>query len=206
MRVTLPAKGETRDRWLTRQEAAKLLMACWRHREAQVRHRGPNKGQKLPTDKRPLRHLARFILIGLYTGTRAAAIASASPSAQEGRSFVDLDNGHFLSPRAGQASHQKETAPSSDPNTLTGTSPALEGEGHRTGTFRRVEWKAVKSVKTAFRSAVTLAGLPGRITPHTLRHTAATWLMQLGVGEWQASGFFGMNVEDSAQRVRPPSP
>jgi len=53
----------------------------------------------------------------------------------------------------------------------------------------------VKSVKTAFRSAVALAGLPGRITPHTLRHTAATWLMQLGVGEWQASGFLGMNVE-----------
>ncbi len=32
-------------------------------------------GKVIVTDKRPLRHLARFILLGLYTGTRAAAIA-----------------------------------------------------------------------------------------------------------------------------------
>ena len=91
VRVVLPAKGFPRDRWLTREEAAKLLWACWRCREMQIRHRGPDKGQKLATDKQPLRHLARFILIGLYTGTRAAAIAAASPVAQQGRSFVDLD-------------------------------------------------------------------------------------------------------------------
>ena len=31
--------------------------------------------------------------------------------------------------------------------------------------------------------------------PHTLRHTAATWLMQLGVDFWVASGYLGMTVE-----------
>ena len=31
-------------------------------------------------------------------------------------------------------------------------------------------------------------------TPHTLRHTAATWLMQLGVDFWVASGYLGMTV------------
>jgi hypothetical protein len=35
----------------------------------------------------------------------------------------------------------------------------------------------VVSVKTAFNHAVKLAGLWGRVTPHTLRHTAATWLV-----------------------------
>jgi hypothetical protein len=71
VRVTLPAKGPPRDRWLTRDEAAKLIRACWRYREQQTIHRGRRKGLLITTDKRPLRHLARFILIGLYTGTRA---------------------------------------------------------------------------------------------------------------------------------------
>jgi Phage integrase family len=35
----------------------------------------------------------------------------------------------------------------------------------------------------------------GRVTPHTLRHTAATWLMQRGVPIWQAAGFLGMSAE-----------
>jgi hypothetical protein len=70
-----------RDRWLTRSEAAALIWACWRYRELQTIHRGKNKGQKIATVKRRLRHIARFILIGQYTGTRAGAIASASPDA-----------------------------------------------------------------------------------------------------------------------------
>jgi integrase len=177
VRVTLPPKGKPRDRWLTRQEAAKLLMACWRYRETQVRHRGSNKGQKLPTDKRPLRHLARFILIGLYTGTRAASIASASPIVQEGRSFVDLDNGVFYRLAQGKQATKKRQPPVPIPTRLLAHLRRWKSKGIAHEHF--VEWngKPVKSVKTAFRSAVKLAGLPGSITPHTLRHTAATWLM-----------------------------
>jgi hypothetical protein len=32
-------------------------------------------------------------------------------------------------------------------------------------------------------------------TPHTLRHTAATWLMQRGVPIWQAAGYLGMSAQ-----------
>jgi flagellar biosynthesis GTPase FlhF len=35
------------------------------------------KGQKVATGKRPLRQLARFILVGIYSGSRAGAIAAA---------------------------------------------------------------------------------------------------------------------------------
>lgn len=47
------------------------------------------------------------------------------------------------------------------------------------------EWNGagVKSVKTGFKTAVREAGpslVEGNVTPHTLRHTAATWLMQQG--------------------------
>jgi integrase len=57
---------------------------------------------------------------------------------------------------------------------------------------------AVKSVKSGFRSAVRIAGLSAgaaNVTPHTLRHTAATWLMQRGIDPWKAAGFLGMSVE-----------
>ena len=60
-----------------------------------------------------------------------------------------------------------------------------------------VEWngRPVKSIKTGFKTALRLAKLSGRISPHTLRHTAATWLMQNGVDKWEAAGFLGMSVE-----------
>lgn len=44
--VWLPQKGKPRERWITRSEAAKLIWACWRHREAQT-----HKGNKAPTTK-----------------------------------------------------------------------------------------------------------------------------------------------------------
>jgi Phage integrase family len=60
-----------------------------------------------------------------------------------------------------------------------------------------VEWngKPVKSVKTAFKTALRLAKVSGQISPHTLRHTAATWLLQNGIDKWEAAGFLGMSVE-----------
>ena len=60
-----------------------------------VIHCGKNKGIKIKTGKYTLRHVARFILIGLYTGTRASAIAAASPRKKEGHAYVDLDSGLY---------------------------------------------------------------------------------------------------------------
>jgi integrase len=33
------------------------------------------------------------------------------------------------------------------------------------------------------------------VVRHSLRRTAATWLMQAGVDMWEAAGWFGMTVE-----------
>jgi hypothetical protein len=71
VKVSLPEKGEPRDKWLTRSDAAKLIWICWRYREMQKKSRRPMEDVKVPTAKRPLRHLARFILLGIYSGTRA---------------------------------------------------------------------------------------------------------------------------------------
>jgi integrase len=195
VRVTLPQKGQPRDRWLTRSEAAKLIWACWRYREKQTAHRGRQKGRLIATDKRPLRHLARFVLIGLYTGTRASAIASASPYRRDGHSFVDLDQGIFYRLAIGRRATNKRQTPTPIPPRLLAHMRRWVRRGVVTSHF--VEWQGVpvKSVKTGFKHAVSLAGLWGKVTPHTLRHTAATWLMQRGVPIWQAAGYLGMSAE-----------
>jgi integrase len=195
VRVALPPKGAPRDRWLTRAEAARLLWACWRYRETQTVHRGRYRGCKIETEKRPLRHLARFILIGLYTGTRAGAIAAASPYRSLGNSFVDIDQGIFFRQAIGRRASKKRQPPAPIPARLLGHMRRWVRRGIVTSHF--VEWHGapVKSVKTAFNRAAKLAGLWGRVTPHTLRHTAATWLMQRGVPIWQAAGFLGMSSE-----------
>ncbi|TWA92531.1 tyrosine-type recombinase/integrase [Bradyrhizobium stylosanthis] len=195
VKITLPAKGEPRDKWLTRSDAAKLIWTCWRYREIQKLSRGPMKGQRVATDKRPLRHLARFILIGIYSGSRAGAIAAASPIPAVGRSFVDVDRGIYYRRRQGDARTNKRQPPVPIPPRLL----VHLRRWHRLNSHARhfVEFNGlpVTSVKTAFKSAVRLAGLGTGISPHTLRHTAATWLMQRGADPWQAAGYLGMSLD-----------
>jgi hypothetical protein len=70
-----------------------------------------------------------------------------------------------------------------------------------------VEWNGrpiTTSVKTGFASAVEGAKIE-HATPHTLRHTAATWLMQNGVEIREAAGFLGMSGAYSPHCLRTPS-
>ena len=67
--VVLPDERPARERWLTLSEAARLIRSAWRYREVQ-------KGK--PTDRRSRQHIAQFILVALYTGTRASAGASSA--------------------------------------------------------------------------------------------------------------------------------
>ena len=195
VRVSLPPKGEARDRWLTRKEAAALIWHCWRYREKQTLHSGKSKGGPVSTERRPLRHVARFILIGLYTGTRAGAIATASPYREPGRSYVDLDRGIFYRKAIGRRATKKRQTPAPIPPRLLVHMRRWALRRLIAACFVEFNGKPVASVKEGFQSGVRLAGLPGRVTPHTLRHTAATWLMQRGVPIWEAAGFLGMSPE-----------
>jgi integrase len=198
VKVWLPDKPKRRERWLTRDEAAALLWALYRYRETQTIHAGDRKGKKITTVRYPLRHIARFVLIGLYTGTRCAAIAAASPVRREGRSFVDLDRGTYFRLAQGRRGTKKRQPPAPIPARLL---------AHMRRWVRRaivkeffVEWrgKPVKRISKGFRHGVALARLSsegGRVVPHSLRHTAATWLMQGGIDIWAAAGFLGMTVE-----------
>jgi integrase len=194
VRIVLPKRGAPRDRWLTRSEAARLLWACWRTREVQTTRRGDlGCGVKVETARYPLRHLARFVLIALYTGTRPGAVLTASVLRGPGKSFIDLERGIFYRLAQGKRATAKRQPPVPIPPRLL----AHLRRWTRLGNFSElfVEWngKPVQSIKVGFKRAVSLARIPGRVTPHTLRHTAATWLMQAGVPIWEAAGFLGMS-------------
>jgi len=195
VRVTLPPRRPPRQRFLSRDEVAHLIWAAWRAREVQTVHRGPDLGQRRKTAKRPLAHIARFILLAVYTGTRASAIAAASTVRAEGRSFVDLDAGIFYRLAQGKTETNKRQPPVPIPPRLLAHLRRWHVKGIVGDRF--IEWNgaSVASIRTGFRSAVSKAGLSGKVTPHTLRHTAATWLMQAGVDLWEAAGFLGMSVQ-----------
>lgn len=50
------------------------------------------------------------------------------------------------------------------------------------------------SIRTGFNNAVERAGLEG-VTPHTLRHTRATHLLQQGVSPWAVAGLLGDTLQ-----------
>lgn len=50
-------------------------------------------------------------------------------------------------------------------------------------------------VRTGFAGIVRDGGLEVDATPHWLRHTCATWLMEADVPPWEAAGFTGMTTK-----------
>jgi integrase len=184
--VVLPEKVPARERWLTRAEAGRLLWAAWRARQI-MRDRD--------TQRAVGRHVARFILVGLYTGTRSSAICSAAFMPTIGRGHVDLERGIFYRRAIGRRQTKKRQPPVKLPARLL----AHLRRWHRLGFSRNavIEWNgaAVDSVRKGFAAAVKAASLDADVTPHILRHTCATWLMQKGVDLWDAAGFLGMTVQ-----------
>jgi hypothetical protein len=114
-----------------------------------------------------LQHVARFILIGLYTGSRAGAIAAASPFPEPGRSFVDLDRGIFYRRPIGKRATKKRQTPAPIPPRLLAHMRRWKSQKLIATCFVEFNGKPVSSVKKGFRSAVRLARLPGKVTPHT---------------------------------------
>jgi integrase len=188
--VVLPDRGESRVKWLRREEAARLLLAAYRYREVQ-------KG--FATGRRSLAHVARFILVGLYTGTRAGAICGAALAPTVGRGWVDLEAGVFYRRSIGRRETKKRQTPIRVPPRLL----CHLRRWARLGISKRyvVEWNGgpVKRINKGFRSARRLARLGEDVVPHSLRHTCATWLAQRGVPIHEICGFLGMTRETFEQ-------
>jgi integrase len=174
--VVLPEKPRARERWLTRSEAARLLWGAWRG----------GQGKR--------KHVARFILVGLYTGTRAGAICGAAIRPTVGRGYVDLEAGVFYRRASGAKETKKRQPPVRLPPRLLAHLRRWERCRKSKTAVVEFKGKAIERMAKAFRNTAIDAKLAD-VSPHILRHTAITWAMQGGADPWQVCGYFGITMD-----------
>lgn len=161
-----PEAPAPRDRWLTREEAARLLEGCRR------------------------RHLRLFVVVALHTAARGGAIRALAWSRVDlERRLVD-----FREPGRGRTAKGRAIVPINDP-----LAAALE-EARARSSSPLVLGGALGSVRHGIAAACRRAGLEG-VTPHTLRHTAATWMVQAGVSLDDVARFLGHSDTKMVRRV-----
>lgn len=180
VKVTMPDAGSPRERWLTRDEVARLLRVCLHYHA--LRDNGP-------IDRFPLKHVARFVLFCLYTGSRPGDALNTSFVAAPNCGRIDIDAGLYFRKPAGKIETKKRQPTTPLPPRLL----AHLRRWRRLGASAVVEWLGEPShrMRYAFRHAVELAGLGDDVVPYTLRHTAATWMLQNGVSTWVVAGYLG---------------
>ena len=162
-RIPMPPRPEGRIRWLTREEADKLIAGC----------RAP--------------HVRLFVTIALHTAARSSAILSLTWDR------VDLDRRLLDFREPGRAATRKRRVPVPINDTLA--TALREAQAAATCEYV-VEWAGdrIDRIKHGFHDAAARAELAG-VTPHVLRHTAVTWMLQAGVDPWEVAGLAGMTVE-----------
>ena len=171
--VTLPPKPDHKDRWLTRKEAAALLRASCH-------------------DPRCRLYLPLFILIGLYTGSRKGAILSLRwPQ-------VDLERGRIDFNPPGKRRTNKSRPIIPIPRGLHWFLRKARSRSTELGYVINKDGQPVDNIKRAFGTACKRAGLSD-VTPHTLRHTAGTWMAQWGTPLWEVAGYLGHSHERTTE-------
>jgi integrase len=157
----LPSPPPPKDRYLSRDEARALLKAC----------------RRFP-------HVRAFIALSLATAARQSALLELTWDR------VDLDRRRItlaLGDSEDEARKRRATVPMNRRAYLylrvlrqAATCPhVIEWGGHR-----------VLSIKKGFAGACERAGIEG-VTPHVLRHTAASWMAERGVDMFRISRFLG---------------
>ncbi|MCA1939364.1 MAG: site-specific integrase [Caenispirillum bisanense] len=172
-KVWMPPPGAGKERWLTRQEAARLLRAA--HAEPQARA-----------------HLPLFIMLGLYGGARKSAILGLRwPQVDLNAARID-----WRDPTQRQTNKRRSKIPI--PRRLLTFLRLARRRGSDLGYVVNIGGERIGDVKKAFASACERAKLEG-VTPHTLRHTCGTWLAQKGVPMWEIAGFLGHTVQRTTE-------
>jgi integrase len=197
--VTLPTEAfsDKRERALTVNESARLVLAAlgWDFRTGKRDYGVTANGH--PCINRPL---ARFILAGIRTGTRKERSLRLQWVQNFQGGWIDLDKGIL---------HRK--APTEKDTTKRAPSMALpRGLWSMMRRWRTLSTRFVfeqsggrpfKDLDTAFANACIRAGLsvdrddPTKVTPHTLRHTCVTQMLDRGMTCWEAGQAVGMTAQ-----------
>lgn len=163
--IWIPSSGEARQRVLTEDEVWRLLDACV----------SP--------------HVRLFVLLAIASGGRHTAILELTWDRVDFENgLTDLRKKVTLDPMSKRGQKGRAVVP------MNNLLRAALSEA-RTGalTDHVIEWdgKPLRSIKKAFRAAVLRAGLGNDVTPHVLRHTAATWLTESDVDMQKVARFLG---------------
>jgi integrase len=209
-KVWLPEKADGSRDALSRSQAAALLKASMGWRKA----KDGSWSRLSPSARANRAHLRRFIIIGLYTGSRHSVMTRLTWEMTPNQAWVDLERGMIF--RRGKAEQESRTkrrpVVKLTPRLLAhlrrwramdqraaanARSPhERDGEDASAAKFATVLHHGGEPIagriRRGFASCVQDAGLPEEITPHWMRHTCATWLMEAGVELWQAAGYTGM--------------
>jgi integrase len=175
-KITLPDAAPSKERWLTKAEAARFVRAAYRQRSW---------------------HVLRFLLIGLHTATRNGAILSLRwlPSTSGG--WIDVERGLLHRRAVGAKETKKRQPPARIPAKLLPWLRHWRAEDARTGATYVINYdgKGVGKLRRSWATVRAAAGFGSEVTPHTLRHTAVCWQLQAGVDAWEVAGWAGMTVE-----------
>jgi integrase len=182
--VKLPEVAERRERFLTRDEIARLMLGAlgwdWKTRKR---------------DKSRInRHCARFILIYYYTGTRHETILRLGWMASTAGGWFDLEHGVLYRRPHDAVETNKRRTPCVIPDELMRHLPRW-----KTLTARYVIEHNGKGItgklRRSFDSACDLAGFGADVTPHILRHSGITHMLQNGKSTWDVAGHFGTSEQ-----------
>jgi integrase len=218
-KITLPQKTEGRQRWLTRNEAARLFGAAigfvWDTARGTWRRR-PD-GKLMRRERWIIRRrspAARFILTGLYSARREETIRRTQWVPTTTHPWINLDAMIYQGRGVDEARTKKRRPPAKIANRLRphllrwrkidiARSAELrvagilrDGEEIRFVVNRTNDGAPLAGkIRSAWEGILEDAGLGEDVVRHSLRHTAATWLMQEGTDRWQAAGWLGMTLE-----------
>ncbi|MFN0217350.1 MAG: tyrosine-type recombinase/integrase [Hyphomicrobium sp.] len=176
--VSLPQRQSQRqDYWLTRDEVAARIRAA----------------------RRSVRtaHVARQLLIGVYTGTRPGAILGLMWMPSPAGGWFDLENG-ILHRRGSNARRTKKRQPPARIHAkLLPHLTRWRGMDLARGITTVIHYQgmAVKKLRNSWQTVAEAAEASRHDGPHITRHTAATWQMQAGTNLYEAAGYLGMSPE-----------
>ena len=192
--VTMPAKAPPRDRWLSRAEVARLLWAALGFRLVDTDPiTGRETWRRTGEAQGKTRHVARFILAGVYTGTRHEAILRL-------RWLPTIDGG-YVCLKAGmvyrRGTREDESSKRRTPVPLSKRLQAHMTRWKRQSASHVVEFDGmpVLRIRRGWNTAREAAGLGKEVTPHILRHTFATWAVQDGQPLILVAGALGTSAK-----------